>query len=31
MLRHLHATARQYVADHQAKQPETPVKISAAS
>jgi hypothetical protein len=31
MLRHLHATARQYVADHQQRQPGTPVRISAAS
>ena len=31
LLRHLHATARRYVADHQRKLPETPVRISAAS
>jgi phenylpropionate dioxygenase-like ring-hydroxylating dioxygenase large terminal subunit len=31
MLRHLHRTCRQYVADHQSGHPATPVRITAAS
>jgi phenylpropionate dioxygenase-like ring-hydroxylating dioxygenase large terminal subunit len=31
LLRHLHTTARRYVVDHQQRQRETPVRISAAS
>jgi Ring hydroxylating alpha subunit (catalytic domain) len=31
MLRHLHRVCREYVADHQARQPGTTVRISAAS
>ena len=31
MLRHLHRTCRQYVADHRAGRPATPVRITAAS
>jgi hypothetical protein len=31
LLRHLHRTAGRYVADHQQRQPATPVRISAAS
>ena len=31
LLRHLHKTARDHVADHQAARRETPVQISAAS
>jgi phenylpropionate dioxygenase-like ring-hydroxylating dioxygenase large terminal subunit len=31
LLRHLHATARRYVREHQQRQPEVPVRISAAS
>jgi hypothetical protein len=31
MLRHLHKTCRGYVADHQAGQPGSPVRITAAS
>jgi hypothetical protein len=31
MLRHLHTVARQYVADHQQRQPGTPVRVTAAS
>ena len=31
LLRHLHTTARRYVAEHESGQPGTPVQISAAS
>jgi hypothetical protein len=31
MLRHLHKTCREYVADHEQNQPGTPVQVSAAS
>jgi hypothetical protein len=31
LLRHLHATARRYVSEYRQRQPEAPVRISAAS
>jgi hypothetical protein len=31
MLRHLHATAKKYVDDHESGRVDTPVRISAAS